>query len=263
MTIKDHHQRTIDRLVQMYREDPRFTALIIGGSVAKGFARDDSDVDFMIVATDDEFEQRSATADLFINRTDLCDYEGGYVDGKIINRRFLDDVAAKGNEPSRAAFEGAFTAFSRDQGIQPLIEQIATYPESGHAERIRAYYSMAFIQNWLFHEAARHDNRYTMLRAASQLSLFAGRLILAHNRRLFPYHKWLPRTLDLVPDKPADMMRHFNALLDEPRAEHATALFELVRDFRDWGVSDLEAYTWFMTDVEWSWKTDSTPMEDW
>ena len=45
--------------------------------------------------------------------------------------------------------------------------------------------------------------------------------------------------------------------------EHATALFEGVRAFQDWGVSDLEAYTWFMTDVEWSWMSGRTPIEDW
>lgn len=47
------------------------------------------------------------------------------------------------------------------------------------------------------------------------------------------------------------------------RNDHARSLFERVRDFRDWGVSDLEAYTWFMTDVEWSWMSGTTPMEDW
>ena len=54
-----------------------------------------------------------------------------------------------------------------------------------------------------------------------------------------------------------------NALLDEPCGEHATALFELIRDFQDWDVSDLEAYTWFMTDIEWSWMDGRTPIEDW
>ena len=49
----------------------------------------------------------------------------------------------------------------------------------------------------------------------------------------------------------------------QPCADSATALFERVREFRDWGVSDLEAYTWFMTDVEWAWMSDKTPMEDW
>jgi hypothetical protein len=263
MQIREHHQRAIDRLADAYAGDPRFLGLIIGGSIAKGYARDDSDVDFMIIATDEEFERRLAARDLFINRTDLCDYDGGFVDGKIINLAFLEDVAEKGNEPSRAAFEGAFAAYSHIRNLDALLERIPVYPGDGHEERIRAFYSMAFIQHWLIHEAERHGNRYTLTRAASQLALFAGRLILAHNRRLFPYHKWLPRTLEAVPDKPGGLMASFNGLLDEPGGDRATALFEQVRDYRDWGVSDLDAYTWFMTDVEWSWMSGDVPMEDW
>ena len=112
MQIRDHHQRTIDRLADAYRDDRRFRGLIIGGSVAKGCAREDSDVDFLIIATDEDFTQHRAERDLFINRTDLSDYDGGFVDGKIINLAFLEDLAEKGNEPSRAAFEGAFVAYS-------------------------------------------------------------------------------------------------------------------------------------------------------
>ncbi len=262
MPIRDHHQRAIDRLTQAYRDDPEFPALIIGGSVAKGYARADSDVDFMIVATDEAFERRLAARDLFINRTDLCDYEGGYVDGKIISTRFLHKLAERGNEPSRAAFEGAFLAYSRLPGLDDLLERIHTYPEEGHDDRIKAFYSMAFIQHWLIHEASRHNNRYVILRAASQLALFAGRLILAHNRRLFPYHKWLMTALEAVPDKPGGLVPLLNALVDDPSAPNATAVFESVRDFHDWDVTDLDAYTWFMTEVEWSWMAGATPLED-
>ncbi len=263
MQIRDHHRRAIDRLADAYRDDARFRGLIIGGSIAKGFARDDSDVDFMIIATDDEYEQRLAARDLFINRRDLCDYDGGFVDGKIIDLAYLEDVAERGNEPSRAAFLGAFAAYSDIPGLDALLQRIPVYPDDGHDTRIKAFYSMAFIQHWLLHEAERHGNRYTLTRAASQLALFCGRLILAHNRTLFPYHKWLPRTLESVPDKPADLMARFDALLAEPGGNTATALFESVRDFHDWGVSDLEAYTWFMTDVEWSWMSGSAHIEDW
>ena len=261
--IRDHHQRAIDRLADTYRDDPEYRGLIIGGSVAKGYARDDSDVDFMIIATDEAFERRLAARDLFINRTDLCDYDSGFVDGKIINLAFLENVAENGNEPSRAAFQGAFAAYSHIPDLDALLRRIHVYPDAGHDERIKAFYSMSFIQHWLFHEAERHGNRYTMTRAASQLALFAGRLILAHNRSLFPYHKWLPRTLESVADKPDDFMIHFNDLLDDASGDRATALFQCVRDFNDWGVSDLDAYTWFMTDVEWSWMSGQTPIEDW
>ncbi len=263
MRIRDHHQRAIDRLADAYRDDPCFRGLIIGGSVAKGCAREDSDVDFLIIATDDVFERRLAARDLFINRRDLCDYDGGYVDGKVINLGYLHALAEKGNEPSRAAFEGAFVAYSHVSDLDALLQRIPVYPEVGHAERIKSFYCMAFMQHWLMQEAERHGNRYTMTRAASQLALFTGRLLLAHNRRLFPYHKWLPRALESVPDKPTELMVCFNDLLDEPSGDHATALFERVRSFKDWGVSDLEAYTWFMTDVEWSWMSECTPMEDW
>ncbi|MGB5335363.1 MAG: nucleotidyltransferase domain-containing protein [Woeseiaceae bacterium] len=263
MKIRDHHQRAIDRLAETYRDDPCFRGLIIGGSVAKGYARDDSDVDFLIIATDEEFDRRMAARDLFINRRDLCDYAGGFVDGKIINLAYLEDLAEKGNEPSRAAFLGAFAAYSHIADLDALLQRIPVYPVAGHEERIRAFYSMAFIQHWLIHEAERHGNRYTITRAASQLALFSGRLMLAYNRTLFPYHKWLPRTLESVPDKPDDFMVCFKNLLDEPSGEHASALFERVRDYSDWGVSDLDAYTWFMTDVEWSWMSDRAPIEDW
>ena len=263
MQIRDHHQRAIDRLTDAYRDDPSFRALIIGGSVAKSCARADSDVDFLIVATDEAFGKYRAARDLFINRRDLCDYEGGFVDGKIINLAFLEDLAERGNEPSRAAFEGAFAAFSHVPGLDALLQRIPVYPEAGHDDRIRAFYSMAFIQHWLIQEAERHGNRYALTRAASQLALFTGRLILAHNRRLFPYHKWLPRALESAPDKPDDLMSHFNELLKEPCGDRATALFERVRGFRDWRVSDLEAFTWFMTEVEWAWMSGTTPIEDW
>jgi hypothetical protein len=88
-------------------------------------------------------------------------------------------------------------------------------------------------------------------------------LILAHNHSLFPYQKWLPRALESMPDRPAELMTCFNALVDEPSGKHAIELFERVRDFQDWGVSDLETYHWFMTDVEWGWMSGMTPMENW
>lgn len=263
MHTPPHHQRTIDRLADTYRDDPRFLALIIGGSVAKGCARPDSDVDFLIVATDTEFEERRAKHDLFINRRDLCDYEGGYVDGKIINLSFLEALAEKGNEPSRAAFEGAFATYSHIPELGTLLKKIPVYPEHERDKRIKAFYCMAFIQHWLMHEAERHGNRYTLTRAASQLSLYTGRLILAHNRKLFPYHKWLMRALESVQDKPVDLLTHIDALLEKPSAQTADTLFQQIKAFYDWGISDTEAYTWFMTDVEWSWMSGTTPIEDW
>nr|WP_299382370.1 nucleotidyltransferase domain-containing protein [Allomuricauda sp.] len=260
--IRPHHQRAIDRLTQEYKNDPRFLALIIGGSVAKNCARDDSDVDFMIVATPEAYQLQKEKEHLFINRMDLCDYTDGFVDGKIINMAYLENVAQKGNEPSRAAFDGAFLAFSHVQHLPKLIQEIHTYPEDGLAERIKSFYAMAFIQNWLMGEASRHNNRYTKTRAASQLVLFASRLILAHNRVLFPYHKWMMHYLERCKHKPEDFLQQLDTLLEYPNADNAQTLFDNLRNYHDWGVTDLEAYMWFMEKVEWSWMDGTTPLED-
>ena len=39
----------------------------------------------MLIATDEEYARRAATRALTYYATDLCDYPGGYVDGKIVN----------------------------------------------------------------------------------------------------------------------------------------------------------------------------------
>jgi predicted nucleotidyltransferase len=50
--MREHHARVVQRLVKDFQNDPRFPALIIGGSVAKGWANEDSDVDILLVASD-------------------------------------------------------------------------------------------------------------------------------------------------------------------------------------------------------------------
>ncbi|MDT0606334.1 nucleotidyltransferase domain-containing protein [Croceitalea rosinachiae] len=261
--IRPHHQRAIYNLVNEYQNDSRFEALIIGGSVAKGCARADSDIDFMIVANDSEFEKRNQKDDLFINRTDLTDYSNGFVDGKIIDMSYLNMVDKKGNEPTRAAFDGAFLAFSKIQGLEGLIKSIRRYPEELREDKLKSFYAMSFIQNWLMNEAERHNNLYTKSRAASQLVLFTGRLILAHNRVFFPYHKWFYEYLGRCHEKPEGLMDLMNTLLREPNAKHAKALFQTIKDFKAWGVSDIQAFSWFMEKVEWGWMRNEATLEDW
>ncbi|MCR9249373.1 MAG: hypothetical protein NXI20_03085 [bacterium] len=112
-------------------------------------------------------------------------------------------------------------------------------------------------------EAERHNNLYTRNRAATQLSLFAGRLILAYNRVLFPYHKWFYEYLERCPQMPGNLIVMMNELLVNPSLKNADRLFKSIKDFDDWGVTDLDAFKWFMEDVEWSWMDGKVSLEDW
>jgi hypothetical protein len=64
------------------------------------------------------------------------------------------------------------------------------------------FLAQAQTAQWYVGEAAQRDDPYLAGWAASRLALFASRLMLAHNRVLYPYHKWLLRTVLEVPARP-------------------------------------------------------------
>ncbi|MBN2305711.1 MAG: nucleotidyltransferase domain-containing protein, partial [Anaerolineae bacterium] len=149
-----HHQHTIDRVTEYFRNDPAFPALIIAGSLVKGWGRPDSDVDIMLVATDEEFRRRRESKTLtYFNNQDFCDYEGGYVDGKIIDLEFLQDVAGRGSEPARAAFMGAYLAYSEIPGLDDLLARIPVYPEAEREQKLRSFYAQVQALQWYVGEA--------------------------------------------------------------------------------------------------------------
>jgi hypothetical protein len=258
-----HHQRTIERVTEHFQHDPAIVALLIGGSVAKGWAAESSDVDIMLVVTDEEFARRTASREFLYFTRDFCDYEGGYVDGKFTDVSFLKEVADHGNEVARAAFVSAWVAFSRDPAVDALLQRIPVYPEAERAAKLTAFYSQVVVGNWFMQEAVKRGDKYLMTHAAGEMALFGGRLILAYNRILYPYHKWLMHEVAAAPEKPDQYMVLVNALLDTPGVETAQAFTDAISAYHDWGVSFPEVFINFTRDREWNWRGQRAPIHDW
>ena len=180
---------------------------MVAGSLTKGFGLADSDVDGFVIVTDEAFDRRRASGELTFFSTEFCDYEGGYVDAKYVDRAFLEAVVERGSEAARSAFLGAIVAWSTDPSIDALVHAAATYPEAGVEQRMARFLAQAQAAQWYVGEAAKRDDPYLAGWAASRLALFACRLVLAHNRVLYPYHKWLLRTVAEVPDRPWRLRR--------------------------------------------------------
>ena len=47
----EHHKRAIENLKKYYEGDPEILGVVLGGSVAKGLERPDSDIDGMVIVT--------------------------------------------------------------------------------------------------------------------------------------------------------------------------------------------------------------------
>ena len=115
---------------------------------------------------------------------------------------------------------------------------------------------------WFVGEGTKRDNPYMTSLAASRLVLFCARLILTHNRILYPYHKWLLRALAAAPNKPEELMERIDSFARRPTAEDAKSLADLVLTFQEWPALGSEWPNIFLRDSEWNWLDHEPPIED-
>ena len=95
-----------------------------------------------------------------------------------------------------------------------------------------------------------------------KMVLFGGRLILTHNELLYPYHKWFLRVLADAKDKPSELLTCIENLYQMPSAENTQLFYDLIKDFREWPVSEKSWPAQFMLDSELNWQTGATPVDD-
>jgi hypothetical protein len=256
-----HHRESAARASAHFAADPGVLALILGGSVAHGFAAEDSDLDLLIVVSDAEYAQRRREGNLQFLDAALCTYPNGYVDGKYLGASLIRDVAARGSEPARFAFKDAQVLFSHVADLEAVVREIPRYPVDGKHDRMQRFYAQFETWHWYAHEGLRWQNRNLLGTAVSKLVLFGGRLILAHNELLYPYHKWFLRVLAGAPDRPADLMERITALYDDPSEDTLRAFYGCVAFHREWP-SEMTWPVRFVLDTELAWEDGRTPIDD-
>ena len=133
--VFEHHRATIDRAVARLRTRDDVLAVLVGGSIAHGFATETSDVDLLIVVSDADWDRRLAAGDTTLLDQESATYEGGYVDCKYTSVGFMREVAARGTEQARFAFDGVDIAWSRIDGLDDALRDAARYPIEGRDDR--------------------------------------------------------------------------------------------------------------------------------
>ncbi|MHB8059343.1 MAG: hypothetical protein ACYDHO_00725 [Gaiellaceae bacterium] len=261
-TLYPQHERLIARACERFSADPDLLALVVGGSVAHGLASVESDLDVMLVYSDAAAEARHERGLLTVFDDSLADYAGGYLDAKVISPSFIEEVARRGSEPARWAFEDAFVAFSRSEGMEERIAAAAAYPEPEREEKLRDFVAHTMLMEWFMGEAEKRHDRYLASFAGSRLALYGGRTVLALNRLLYPHHKWFLWQLKRAPRKPEGLLAQIDALLAAPSVETAGELSSNVTAFAALEMPMAEAVSRFMRRSEWNWRDGSPPLED-
>lgn len=182
---------------------------------------------------------------------------------KIIDLQFVKDVADHGSEPSRWAFTNAFAAFSHVQEVYDLIKQIPVYQESEQAEKLKTFYTQVQVLPWFVGEGIKRNDPYLVIKSVTDTIFFASRLVLAHNKMLFPNHKWLMTMVKKAPRKPDNLITLMNNALEHPNAENAAAIRTCIVDYYgDHGMDWPAAIVRFIEECEWNWRDYKPPIGD-
>ncbi|MDP9697604.1 nucleotidyltransferase domain-containing protein [Paenibacillus sp. 2TAF8] len=258
-----HHQIALNQLVELLKPDPTIRAIITAGSIAQGKARENSDIDVYIVVTDESFEERKLQHQLSYTNHEICDYPEGYIDGKIINYRFLELAAAQGSEPTRYSFLGSKAVYSTIPQLDELLQRIPVYPEQNREKNIVDFYSEIYLHAFYFAgEAVKKNNPYLLSHTVSNLVLFAGRAILAINHQLFPCHKGLMNAVSRVTNKPEGFVELTNDLIAHPNYEKCMDYAKIMLGFYDPDIAFEQALTIFVANNEWNWIDQEPPLAD-
>ena len=185
MTGHPHHERVIEELAAAARADGSL-GLIVVGSVARGTARTDSDVDVYRVVDDAAFGALLGS-DAVSWIEPLPDaWPGAYVDVKVVGRTLLRRAIGESDDPFRASLVGARVVHDPVGDLPELISRITSPPEARFAALARSFADQfGLFAGYFLPHAEHRGDPLPQRHAASRAALAAVRTVLAHDRVLF------------------------------------------------------------------------------
>ena len=185
-----HHEDSINNLIHLYKDNPEVQAIVLGGSIAKGRERIDSDIDVIIIVNETMYQSLKSQNKLSECFSDHCTYEKGYFDIKYFTKEYITEASKRGSEPTRNSFIGTRCIFSKDSEIDEIIKRIPVYPVWEKEDKILSFYSALDLNSGFFWgEAKKAKDTYLKYRTATDIVLFGMRMLLAYNEKLFPCPK--------------------------------------------------------------------------
>ena len=229
-----HHEESAQKLREYFEGQEGVIAVVLDGSTVKGNARPDSDIDAIIVVTEEKYAALAAENRLAEVIPGHCTYEGGYFDIKYKTKAILKRAAQFASEPTRNAYVKAQVMCTTDPEIPALVGAIAAYPEHTVAEKIACFCANLQLNRGYFLHIIPEENAYMRAHLAQEIVYSVYRLILIENRAIFPCNRRLEETVRTCKKRPENIVElgaKFLAEVSVPSCE------ELVRTF--WEQSSL------------------------
>ena len=223
-----HHIESAQKLKEYFEGQEGVIAVVLDGSTVKGNARPDSDIDAIVVVTEERYRELAACNRLAEVIPGHCTYEGGYFDVKYKTKAILQRAAEHASEPTRNAYVKAQVLCTTDAEIPALVAAIGRYPEHTVADKIACFCANLQLNRGYFLNIVPADNAYMRAHLAQQIVYSVYRLILLENRTLFPCNRRLEETVRACRKRPEHILelgRKFLAEISEETCEAFVGAF--------------------------------------
>jgi len=231
-----HHEESLLIMKEYFQADPEVIAFILGGSVAKGEERPDSDLDGMLIITDHAYEKRQSEGRIAECIYGKCTYLKGYFDVKYFNKKYLEAAVERGSDPTRNSFVKSRVIFSHDPSIERIVEKISIYPRDKKQERIKLFHSVLRLSSGYFYNDALVSGDKYMLDKCCFETVYAGlRMLFAYNEVFFPSHKNLIKYTECLSHKPDNIVALAKEVNEKKDTSSRDAFVNAILNFTDWG----------------------------
>jgi len=200
-----HHEESLKIMEEYFRHQDGVIALVFGGSVAKGNERIDSDLDGMVIVSEENYARRLAEGKTAEAIKGLCTYEAGYFDVKYMTKAFLREAAEKGSEPTRNSFVKSRVLFSDDPEITELVARIPVFQRSEKEAKCLSFYSDYAYNHGYFLRACKAEG-YARVHAINEILYSLYRITLQEHEILFPCNRRLEDTVASINEQCAQLV---------------------------------------------------------
>lgn len=259
-----HHIDSIEKMKAYFYGRDGVIALILGGSVARGNERPDSDLDGLVVVTEAEFARRKALGNTSESIHGYCTYDGGYFDVKYMTKDFLQAAAQRGSEPTRNSFIGARVLFSTDPEIAGIVANIGVFQAQERADKMLSFYGDYMLNHMYFLKACKAEG-YIRLHAVGEVLYSIYRMILQENGILFPCNRRLEEAVAAAPDKPDHILELGRAAAEKQDDASVDAFAAAYFAWSQWPVPQDMAvpYSRYIADFEQWWYAPRPLVNEW
>lgn len=200
-----HHEQSIENMKKHFSKQGA-VALILVGSIAKGTERADSDLDGIVILSEEDYAKKEKNNTTTETIDGLCTYEGGYFDIKYMTKQYLKDLAEKGSEPARNGFMKARILFCNDEEIEGILPLIPIFQKKEKEEKLLSFYSNFWLNYYYFLKSCPIDG-YMKMHTIAEIIYSIYRIILQENEILFDCNRRLEQQVASVSEKAVELVK--------------------------------------------------------